>query len=191
MKTLIASVFCTLALTLGASASATVLDFEDLAGRPYFTPLPANYAGVTWAANFWAYDHAQFPYTAHSGIVRLANNGSQAGDSSFSFAQAVQFDGAWAAGNGALSFSLYNAGMLVATSNTLSLSGMPTFLSSGYTGLVDRVVVNGTTGQFGLDDVQFEATNTNVPEPGVALLFGLGMAGLAGARHIAAKRRRA
>lgn len=184
MKNLIASALCTLALSLGANASATVLDFEDLAGSPWFQPLPTNYAGISWAANFWAYDAAQFPFTAHSGVVRLASNGDQDGDSSFSFAQAVQFDGAWVAGFGTLSFSLYNAGTLVATSDSVTLDGTPTFLSAGYTGAVDRVVVNGLQGGYALDDVQFDAPAADVPEPGVALLFGLGLAGLAGARRI-------
>lgn len=184
MKKLIASALCTLAMALATSASATVLDFEDLAGGALFQSVPTNYAGVTWAANFWAYDEAQAPYTAHSGNVRLGNNGEHAGDSSFSFAQAVQFDGAWFAGDGPLSFSLYNADTLVATSESVTLDETPTFLSAGYTGSIDRVVINGLYGGYAMDDVQFEAPAADVPEPGVALLFGLGLAGLVGARRI-------
>lgn len=175
MSTVAAFAFASLAVA-AVPANATVLDFEDLAARPYFISMPTSYAGIDWAANFWAYSNTQNPYTAHSGITRIASNGNTAGDSSFSFTNDVKFDGAWFAGATSVSFQLYDNGNLVHTTSTIGTSSTPVFLSSGYGGSVDRVRVVGSNGNYVMDDVQFTAA---VPEPETyaLMLAGLGMMG--------------
>ena len=176
------------ALLTTAPAHATVITFEDLPGTPYFVSLPANYAGISWAANFWAYADPQDPYTPHSGTVRVATNGDNPGDSSFDFGSDVVFEGAWFAGEPGYSpigFLLYNNGTLVHTSSTLPANNIPTFLSSGYSGLVDRVVLIGTDGFYVMDDVTFQAAAASIPEPETyaMLLAGLGVLGFVGKRR--------
>ncbi len=80
-----------------------------------------------------------------------------------------------------MTFRLYDAGVLVATSATLDPDGTPRFLSSGYGGLVDRIVVSSPgQGSYAMDDFQFTA----VPEPAtVALLFAGVGAGLSRRRR--------
>lgn len=182
MKKIFASVLFAVSAVLSLNASATVLDFEDLSGRPLFESMPANYQGISWAPNFWAYDRFQPPYTAHSGDVRIASNGSTFGNSSFSFSAPATFDGAWFAGNVDVSFSLYNSGSLVHTSAVLSLNATPTFLSSGYSGFVDQVMINGTNGQYVFDDLQFNSAD-EVSEPATLALFGFGLIGAAAMRR--------
>ena len=183
MKKLLASALFSLCGLFAVQAQATVLDFEDLAGRPLFASLPSNYAGISWAGNFWAYSVAQPPYNAHSGIVRIGSNGSNSGDSSFTFASPVTFDGAWFAGSTGVSFSLYDAGVLVHTTGTLNANGTPSFLGTGYSGLVDRVVVNGANGYYALDDLQFNAVSNAVPEPATLALLSLGLLGFGMSRR--------
>ena len=76
------------------------------------------------------------------------------------------FQGAWFAGyeDVDVTFKLYDHGALVATSSTLSTSATPTWLASGYAGLVDEVVVSSADqGAWVMDDLTFSAA---VPEPG-------------------------
>jgi hypothetical protein len=160
-------------------ALATTLDFEDLINRPYFASLPVNYASIDWAANFWAFSDNQYPYTAHSGVTRIAGNGGSPGDSSFSFAAAVRFDGVWAAGAPLpFSFELYSHGHLVHTSDALTLSSTPTFLASGYAGAVDRVKIVGANGGYIFDDVSYQAAPVPESETWAMILGGLLMLGL-------------
>ena len=75
------------------------------------------------------------------------------------------FQGAWFAGydDVDVTFKLYEHGALVATSATLDTSATPTWLASGYTGLVDEVIVSsaGPGRAFAMDDFAFAAA---VPE---------------------------
>lgn len=76
-------------------------------------------------------------------------------------------------------------GAYVFSSSTLAVSDNPTFLSSGYTGLVDSVKVSsGNPQYFVLDDLTFNEAS-NVPEPGsLALLFGaIGVMGVMARRR--------
>jgi hypothetical protein len=159
-----------------------IVNFDDLHGQ---AGVPDGYGGINWGGNWTYYDFDQPPYNPHSGLTRIYN--SQPGnfdyitDDPFAFANGpVQFNGAWFAGNGvSVRFDLYDNGVLVHQSADLTTSATPTFLDSGYSGLVDRVVVHdyGFDG-YVMDDVTY--TTTPVPEPSTLTLVGLGTLGLLG-----------
>lgn len=145
------------------AAMATVLNFDGLDDGL----VPLNYGGLDWSSFGWtAFSTPASPYTAHSGAGRVAT-GFLAADalSLIRFQQAVTFDGAWFAGLGGaqLSFELFYQGQKVASSASLDPSATPSFLASGYAGLVDAVQVKSLNhGEFVMDDLSFTAA---VPEP--------------------------
>ena len=97
----------------------------------------------------------------------------------FYFPSLVRFDGAYFAGLdfSTATFQLYNSGSLVATSGTLIPSSTPTFLASGYTGLVDEVRVSlASVGSIVMDNVTYNTDIETVPEP--STILGLGVLGL-------------
>lgn len=157
------------------AASATVLTFDDI-GRDGAVPL--NYGGLDWSAGGWSvFAGAQDPYTPHSGSYR-ATTGFDAIDAEtrIRFKAPTTFQGAWFSGlDGAtVTFQLYSGSQLVATSATLDPSATPTFLASGYAGLVDSVVISSPyQASFAMDDFTFAQA---VPEPGsyALMLAGLG-----------------
>ena len=173
---------CVLALQ-AAKANTVVVDFEDRAGQqPFGNPIPAGYHGIDFSADFGTWDSPQFPYTPHSGSVRALVNAQNTGfgevDFTFSAGPEV-FDGAWFAGGGdGVQFVLYSGNAVVATSAVLTDSGTPAFLSSGYSGAVDKVGIIGNKGYYSLDDVQYES-GQRVPDAGCTLgLLGAGVAAL-------------
>ena len=93
------------------------------------------------------------------------------------FPSLVRFDGAYFAGieSSTVTFQLYNSGSLVATSGTLIPSSTPTFLASGYIGLVDEVRVVSDAFR-AMDNVTYNTDIETVPEP--STILGLGLLGL-------------
>ncbi len=173
------------AASLGASqASATVLTFDDLGSDDF---VPVHYGGLDWSDSDWfAFSGAQDPYTPHSGSYRIATGFGDADvATSVRFAAPSVFQGAWFAGvpGATVTFLLYNAGVLVATSATLDPGATPQFLSSGYGGLVDRLVVSSPDqGFYVLDDLTFTRA---VPEPAIGALM---LAGLCAAGAVTRRR---
>lgn len=159
-------------------ASATVVTFDDLTDDGL---VPANYAGLDWSASSWfQYGGEQAPYTPHSGDRRatLGFDGGSA-TSAIGFLTPSTFQGAWFAGFDGVNVAidLYFGGSLVASTSLLDLSDSPTFLGSGYAGLVDRLVFRSNDPAFFvMDDLTFAA----VPEPasGALALGGLAVAAL-------------
>ena len=154
----------------GSASTTHIIDFEDLSGQ---AAVPSNYAGFQSWGNFEHYGWSQPPYNAHSGEQRVYSDGSM----DILIGHDISFEGAWFAGYYTASFSLYDGGTLVHESAPIDLSETPTFAASGYTGPVDRVVINATPGQFVMDDFQYSDTKA-VPEPASMAALGLGALGI-------------
>ncbi|MGE5866174.1 MAG: PEP-CTERM sorting domain-containing protein [Rhizobacter sp.] len=173
------------ALALGAPlASATVLTFDDLGADGL---VPSNYGGLDWSSSTWfSFGGDQAPFSAHSGSYRATLGWDGSTDTSaIGFATANTFAGAWFAGYEGVSvtFDLFFQGTQVASSAALAVSGTSSFLSSGYAGLVDRVLVRSNDpANFVMDDFTF---GSPVPEPAstAMLLAGLGLVAVAARRR--------
>ena len=119
-----------------------------------------------------AYQELQDPYTAHSAPFRVYDFNAEG---FFSFLTPQVFNGAWFAGvsDTSVSFNLYDSvGNLLGTSATIFMSNVPTFLDSGYAGLVSKVgVASNRPDFFVMDDITYGG-NATVPEPGSLFLVG-------------------
>lgn len=165
-----------------ANADTRVLGFEDLAVAG---ELPASYGGVDWSASSWiGFNEPQTPYTPHSGTWRVATDfGSSNAASTIRFIESSVFDGAWFSGfsDATVTVQMYLGDALVATSATLTPSATPSFLASGYSGLVDRLVfLSPQQAFYAMDDFTY---TTAVPEPQGWLLMGAGLVLLARRRN--------
>jgi hypothetical protein len=162
--------------TLAGSAHASVVTFED---SP--TGIVADgYAGITWNGLWTNYDSDQNPYYPNSGTNRVYDT---VGSGQFNFSGPVVFNGAYFSGYGdaTVQFEMRLGGLLVATSGILAPSDIPTFLGSGYAGLVDQVnVLSPRPDFFVMDDVTFQASGGGgVPEPATwaLMIMGFGAVG--------------
>jgi hypothetical protein len=185
-RLLLCAAACAAALTVSQAASATVLTFDDIGGD---SAVPINYGGLDWSAGGWSvFGGAQSPYTAHSGSFRAtANFDAIDAETRIGFAAPTTFQGAWFSGLGGatITFALYLGGLQVGTSSTLDPSATPSFLSSGYAGLVDAVVVSSPyQASYVMDDFTFAQA---VPEPQT---YALMLAGIAVGGYVMRRRAR-
>ncbi|HEX6705033.1 MAG TPA: PEP-CTERM sorting domain-containing protein [Albitalea sp.] len=163
---------------LAPLAMAQVLTFDDIGASG---PVPVNYGGLDWSGGAWQiFDTPQAPYTPHSGSFRaFAEFGAPDAAAAIRFPTPTPFQGAWFSGFDLvdLHFELFLGGALVATSASLTPSDVPTFLSSGYAGAVDTVVVTaGGQNFFTMDDFTLGAVTPAIPEPRTYVLMALGLA---------------
>jgi hypothetical protein len=169
---------CLASLAAAPLASAATLTFDGILADG---SVDAHYGGLDWSRGDWfAFSEPQDPFTAHSGDVRVATGfGDSDAATAIGLGDGRTFQGAWFAGyeDVTVTFKLYDQGRLVATSATLATSVAPAWLASGYTGLVDEVVVSsGAQGGFVMDDFTFAPA---VPEPHAAALMAAGLLTLA------------
>jgi hypothetical protein len=167
-------------ILLGAvTASAdTVVTFDDLTGQAL---VPNGYGGINWNGNWTYYGSPQFPYTPESAPNRVYDL-SPSGDT-FSFLTPEVFEGAFFSGFSfaPVTFNLFNGASLVWTSATLAPNSTPTFLSSGYSGMVTKVEVSSPSPDFFvMDNVTYGTGSTTVSEPSSLLLLGAGLLGSVG-----------
>ncbi len=166
-----------LLVVIAGSATTTVVTFDDLSGDGV---VPDGYGGINWGGLWNYYGEVQPPYNAHSDPNRVYD---AVPDGTFTFITPQVFQGAWFAGNAfaTVTFELFDGNNLVWTSATLAPSDVPTFLASGYSGLVTSVdVVSPSPDFFIMDDVTYGG-GTSTPEPGSLLLMGTGLIGGVGA----------
>ena len=175
---------------LTLNAQATVLTFENIDPSPAsFDVMPSPYSGFTFSG--WLYGPDTL-YTPASGSIDLFTDYADPNDptafvitvnNSISRATSFYFDGAWFSGYSGVTFELYSGGALVHTSGTIADAAgpdpyLPTFLGSGYAGLIDTVKVSGVQGYYSLDDFTYRnaSTSNDVAEPNMFALIFLGLA---------------
>ena len=196
LRTLISSA----ALAVAAvGTQAAVLTFEDVpnaTGAHFFV---ADYYGFKFgdnllATNHWFYtDQVTAFYTPQSPTHFIATDFGLFTGAPFEVAQSITsavdfvFDGAWFSGEGQIFFKLYNNGVLVHTSVVSGIlsNSPPLAVNSGYTGLVDEVVVLGKQGFYAMDDFTYNTGQSlTVPEPAsLALVLLAGVLGAGATRR--------
>ena len=128
--------------------------------------------------NWNYYDGAQPPYNPFSPPERVYDF---VGTAPIDFSSPTVFNGAYFSGYSyvTVTFELFNGVNLVWTSATLAPSATPTWLASGYSGLMTEVdVVSPSPDFFVMDDFTYGGSST--PEPGTLGLLATGAIGALG-----------
>ncbi len=176
------------ALVLPATASV-VLTFEDLDPSPAsFDVMPSPYNGFAFSGWFYG---PETVYTPASGTIDLFTDYIDPNDpgafvvtdtnNAITSASAFYFDGAAFSGYSGVTFELFLAGTLVHTSATLPEAPgvdpyLPSFLASGYSGLIDTIVVSGVQGYYAMDDFKYHTESTTaIPEPATGALTAIAL----------------
>jgi hypothetical protein len=158
---------CLISVSVGMADRPRVITFDDLLGQG---PVPQGYAGLDWGSNWYYYDWSQDPYTPHSPETRIF---SLLPDTAIRFGGPVDFVGAWFAGYTNVWIEGYLGGTLVAQSQPLQTTDVPTFLTMP--ARIDLLTVRAYEENcYVLDDL----TWVSVPEaalvfPAVALVLGI------------------
>lgn len=171
-------------------ANAAVLSFEDLNPAPASYGLMPSYNGFSFSNWFFGPDTV---YTPASGSIDLFTDYADPTDpgayiitnnNAIARAEDFYFEGAWFSGYSGVSFELWLDGSFLGAFGSLPDAAGddpygPTFVPSGYAGLVDKVVVSGVQGYYAMDDFAFRLPESvTVPEPAslglVLLALGLG-----------------
>jgi hypothetical protein len=168
-----------LAFASFAMAATTDCNFDSFTGSG---TVPDGYCSITWGGVWSYYDSAQPPYNPFSPPERVYTPNSGAGEYTFTLNTPAVFSGAYFAGNAfaTVDFNLYDSSNnLLWTSASLSPSGTPTWLASGYSGVVSKVGVFSLANDFYImDDVTYGSAT---PEPGTLALLATGAFGAFGA----------
>ena len=173
-------------LLAAVTANASVIGFDNLGSACNSTigNVPDGYGGINWGGNWTCYTDVDPFYTPHSPTGRVYDSSSPG--NFFTFVTPQTFQGAWFSGwdKATVQFQLYSGINLVGTSAVLGTTSTPTFLSSGYAGLVDKVVVfSNAPDFFVMDDVTYTSGDVtpfgpaDTPEPQTFALLagGLGL----------------
>lgn len=170
---LLAFVMAVAAVGLAATVDC---NFDNFTGAGI---VPDGYCGITWNLVWTYYDTPQQPYNPHTPPERVYSPSTGAGEYDFTFETPSVFQGAWFAGFAfaTVHFNLYDSSHnLLWTSASLDPSDVPTFLASGYGGLVSIVGVFSQSNDFYvMDDVTYAETVT--PEPGSLWLLATAVLG--------------
>jgi len=185
LRGLLAAASLAALLPVAANAATTVLGFDDIAADG---AVPSAYGGLDWSGLGWTvFTTPAAPYTAHSGAGRITTGFlADSSTSLIRFVTPTVFEGAWFAGLGGaeLGFDLYLGGQRVHSTASLDPSATPSFLASGYAGVIDAVVVRSANhGEFVMDDFSFVAAPVPEPETYALMLAGLAAVACAVRRH--------
>lgn len=189
-------------VSAAGTAHGNILDFEELHPSPaLYDILPSPYGGLNFAGWYVGPDTVYQPSSGQVDIftdfadpanpynyVVTDSNNRIAGIRPFYFA------GASFSGFSGVAFRLWRNGELVHTSDWLAdalgdTPYGPTFLSSGYSDLIDVVTVLGVQGFFAMDDFTYSMPDPpfgSAPSPSTAWLL---LSSLGGAAIASRKRR--